>query len=287
MSVVRVLPYLLAVLIIAAPLVFATAWDYFSYHYDEAWMAFGKGRVIDGALDLLQVLLLAALIVGVTLALVLVGRRLGAAAWRRSEGKPVLRAGLSSARFGLVIAAMVTLGVALFTWLPNGNGSTTDGHTLKESLEEGGSQATTASGADKKSARAGKGSKNPKSSKTDDSPEESAPDPQSGVSDTPAPRGSSSERAVETASPNSAAPASEGSTPVDTAAPPATSEEPDTTSTAPSATPELPTQEVPSKDESSPETPSDIPPPETSEDNAPSDSPPKDASSDPSEPSSS
>lgn len=291
MSVAQVLPYLLTALIMAAPLVFAPVWEYFSYHYDEAWRAFERGRMIDGVVDLLQILLLAAPIAGVTLALVLIGRRLGAAAWRRSEGRPVLRTGLSSARFGLVIAAVVALGVALFTWLPNGDGSTTDGHTLKEALEEGGSQAATSSKADKKSARAGKGSKTSKPSKAYAGSDEPTTEPQSGESsDAPAPSGTSSEQAIETASPNSAVPASEGPAPVDTAAPPTTMEEPGTTSTAPAATPELPARSLPPEDESSPETSPGLSSPETPpEDNpysgTPSYSLPEGTPSDLSEPS--
>jgi hypothetical protein len=123
--VLRVFPYLLAMLLIGAPLVFATAWDSFLAYYDKVGTAFGDGRVLDGIVGLLQIVLLILPIAGVTLVFVLVGKRLGTALWNWSEGKPALRAVLSSARFGLATVAVVATGVMLFTWWPNDAGKPT------------------------------------------------------------------------------------------------------------------------------------------------------------------
>lgn len=140
---VRLLPYLSAALIVSAPLVFATAWDSFFYYYDRAWSAFSEGRVIEGVAGLLQIVLLIIPIAGLILLLVLVGKRLGRMAWRWSEGKPAVRAGLSSIRFGLACAAVVAVGVALVTWLSSGNSATSDGRTLKEALDTAAHQVAT------------------------------------------------------------------------------------------------------------------------------------------------
>ncbi len=152
--VIRVLPYLVLALILIVPLVFATALDSFLAFYERIWEAFGRGRVVDGVAGLLQLALLAIAVAGVALTFALAGRRLGVMAWRWSEGKPVLRAGLSSARFGLAIVAVAAVGVALFTWLPSGDRATTDSGNLKEALERAGNQVATLLGADDDTASA-------------------------------------------------------------------------------------------------------------------------------------
>ncbi len=116
--------------------------------------AFERGRVVSGVAGLLQILLLALAVAGVALTLALVGKRLGTIVWRWSEGKPILRAGLSSARFGLAIVAVAAIGVALFTWLPSGDRATTDGGTLKEAMERAGNQVATLLGAESDTASA-------------------------------------------------------------------------------------------------------------------------------------
>lgn len=139
-AVTRALPYLLAVVVLSAPLMFA--WGAFLVYYEKARDAFGDGRVIDGVASVFQISLLVFFVACVTLTFVLAGKSLGAAAWRWSEGRPALRAGLLSARFGLASTAVVASVVALFTWLP-GDEATTDGTTLKESLENAGSRVAT------------------------------------------------------------------------------------------------------------------------------------------------
>lgn len=137
---VRAVPYLLAALAVSVPLVFA--WGSFLVYYDKARDAFGDGRVFDGLVNVVLVALLVVFVACVALTFVLVGKSLGAAVWRWTEGRPALRAGLSSARFGLTSVAGIAAIVALFTWLP-GNEATSESRTLKESLEEAGSQVAT------------------------------------------------------------------------------------------------------------------------------------------------
>ena len=145
--VIRILPYLLAALAVIIPLMLVIAGDSLLASYEGIRDAFGRGRVVSGVAGLLQILLLAIAVVGVALTFALVGRRLGAIVWRWSEGRPILRAGLSSTRFGLAIVAVAAVGVTLFTWLPSGDRATTDGGTLKEAMERAGNQVATLLGA--------------------------------------------------------------------------------------------------------------------------------------------
>jgi putative peptide zinc metalloprotease protein len=112
LAVIPVLLYLLAVLIVSTPQVYATAWDSFFVHYDKVRDAFGGGKVVHAVAGMLRIVLLVIPVVGATLTLALVGKGLCVAAWKWSEGKPALRVGLTSIALG-------TLGVALFAWLPN------------------------------------------------------------------------------------------------------------------------------------------------------------------------
>jgi len=254
MPVIRLLPYLLAALIVIVSLAFATMGDSLLVQYDKIRYAFGDGRVVDGVAGLLQVALLLIPVAGVTLTLALVGRRLGAVVWRWSEGKPILRAGLSSARFGVVIVAVAAVGVALFTWLPNGNRPTSDGHTLKDALEKASSQVASLLGAESGTAsaeEADSGASEPKSI-FEMLTEPILPQRGEERDSTPAPQGSSSERASEKASSpsqqsddgasssdeasssNPVTLAPKGSVPTVTEAPPMSTEEP---ATAPTTTP--------------------------------------------------
>lgn len=139
-TIVRALPYLLAVLVVSVPLMFA--WGSFLVYYDKAWEAFGDGRVIAGVVNLLLVTLLVVFVACVTLTFILASKSLGAAAWRWSEGRPTLRAGLASARFGLASVAVIAAAVGLLTWLPI-HQAASDSRTLKESLEEAGNRVAT------------------------------------------------------------------------------------------------------------------------------------------------
>jgi putative peptide zinc metalloprotease protein len=109
--VIPVLLYLLGVLIVSAPQLYATAWDAFFVHYDEVRDAFGTGKVIEVAAGLLQIVLLVIPVAGVTLTFVLVGKGLSTVLWRSLEGKRLLRICLAIAALGcLAIAALGFVG---------------------------------------------------------------------------------------------------------------------------------------------------------------------------------
>jgi len=282
MPVIRLLPYLLAALIVIVSLAFATIGDSLLVQYDKIRDAFGDGRVVDGVAGLLQVALLLIPVAGVTLTLALVGRRLGTVAWRWSEGKPILRAGLSSARFGVVIVAVAAVGVALFTWLPNGDRPTSDGQTLKDALEKASSHVASLLGAESGTAsaeEADSGASEPKSI-FEMLTEPILPQRGEERDSTPAPQGSSSERASEKASSpsqqsddgasnsdeasssNPVTLAPKGSVPTVTEAPPMSTEEPATAPTTP------PTEEPPAAAQEPlppPVTEEPLPPPATEE----------------------
>jgi hypothetical protein len=269
MAVIRVLPYLLVTLIIISPLALTTTWDPFLAYYGKAWEAFGDGRVVDGLVSLLQIVLLTIPIAGLALVLMLVGKRLGTAAWNWSEGKPVLRTGLSSARFGLVIIAVVAAGVTLFT-LPNVDKAKPTGRILKDQV------ATLLVGDDKtanaSSSEADSETSDPKSKLYSILTETILP-PQLGEereADSTSSDGQTSEQANETASPSSSAATPENPdalapkepVPAVVTAPPTSTEEPAATPTT--APPTEPTITEP---------PPDSPPP--SESPPPSGSPPQ------------
>ena len=90
--VVLTIPLLLglfSVLIINAPLAYASTWESFWVHYDKVQSAFGDGLMVGGAVGLIQIVLLAipvvGMTVGITLAFAVIGRRLGIAAWNYSK----------------------------------------------------------------------------------------------------------------------------------------------------------------------------------------------------------
>ncbi len=102
LAVIPALLCLLAVLLVSAPRLYATAWDSFFVHYDQLRDAFGDSRVVEVVAGLLQILLLVIPVIGVTLTFALVGKGVSGALWRWSKGKPILRVCLASAALGFV-----------------------------------------------------------------------------------------------------------------------------------------------------------------------------------------
>jgi hypothetical protein len=247
MPVIRILPYLLAALILIIPVVSATAWDSLLVSYHKIWSAFESGKVVDGVAGLLQVVLLAIAVAGAALTLALVGRRLGKMVWRWSEGKPILRAGLSSARFGLAIVVVGAIAVGLFTWVPSGNTATTDGGTLNEALERAHGQVATLLGTDSDTASAEEADSEASEpggllgilagAVLPDREEERSDDPP-----TPQPsndKANTSDKADnETSEPNPVTLAPRGAVPTVTEAPPVSTEEPAAIPAAPEPAPE-------------------------------------------------
>jgi putative peptide zinc metalloprotease protein len=108
LAVIPTLLYLFAMLIAIAPQLYATAWDSFLNYQDKVQSAFGGGRVVAGVANLLQIVLLLIPVAGITLAFLLVGKRLGSVVWVRSRGRPVLRIVLAIAALGFVGGFAVT-----------------------------------------------------------------------------------------------------------------------------------------------------------------------------------
>ena len=80
-TVIPVLLYLLAMLVVSAPLILTSAWDSIVAHYGEVREAFGDGKVVDGVAGLLRIVLLVIPAAGMILTLALVGKHLGAVFW--------------------------------------------------------------------------------------------------------------------------------------------------------------------------------------------------------------
>ncbi len=111
LSVVPILLYLLATIIVAVPRLLATAWDSLLVQYDNATSAISDGELLATAAGVIQMVFLVLPLAGLTYTFGLLGKRLGVAAWNRTEGKPVLRTGLAS-------AALVSFGLLTSAWWP-------------------------------------------------------------------------------------------------------------------------------------------------------------------------
>jgi putative peptide zinc metalloprotease protein len=107
------LAFVTVMMIIAAPRVIATAIDSFGVRLDKAQGAFGKGDVLAGVADVLQLVMLCLPALGMVYSTARVGRSAAGGAWSWSDDSPMRRGG---------VLALTTAAVALaaFTWWPNG-----------------------------------------------------------------------------------------------------------------------------------------------------------------------
>jgi putative peptide zinc metalloprotease protein len=115
--VVALIPLLLGVfglLIFNAPRIFATAWDSFFVHFDNASAAFGNGRLLSGMAGGVQMATLALPAVGMTATFARGGKRMLTGAWSWSEGSAIRRTLVALVTGGLV-------GLMAFIWWPNGD----------------------------------------------------------------------------------------------------------------------------------------------------------------------
>lgn len=110
-TMIPVVLLLYGMLILNAPRVFATAWDSVHRQYDGALTAWQHGGFVLAFVDSLQALLLVLPAIGLLYSGISMARRIAQGTWRRTEGRPALRAG------AVVVgaAALVLIG---WTWLP-------------------------------------------------------------------------------------------------------------------------------------------------------------------------
>ena len=103
----------LAMLVLSAPRIVATAYDSLGVLADKLSSALDAGKAVNVAANALQMTALVLPVAGMTATFGRLGRRGLGGAWRWSEGDPVRRGAL-----GLLLAGGI--GLAAFTWWPNG-----------------------------------------------------------------------------------------------------------------------------------------------------------------------
>jgi putative peptide zinc metalloprotease protein len=101
----------LAMAAVAAPRIFATAWDSFGTHVDGAREAWGVGATARASLSAIQAAVLALPAAGLTYTAVLLARRFGRG-WSRLSGRPLARA-------ALMTGAASVVGLLAYVWWPD------------------------------------------------------------------------------------------------------------------------------------------------------------------------
>jgi putative peptide zinc metalloprotease protein len=109
--VVVVLGFYLAMVVVAAPRIFATAFDSFRSHVTATREAWSAGETARTTLSAIQVVVLALPALGITYTAFLLGRRF-VRAWRERRGRPLARTALAAVAAGV-------LGVLAFAWWPD------------------------------------------------------------------------------------------------------------------------------------------------------------------------
>jgi putative peptide zinc metalloprotease protein len=114
LTVIPVLIFLMGMMAINAPRIFATAWDSFFVQYHKVRHDFSGGSAFAGAFGIFQMLVLALPVLGIVVTFSRLGQRIAVGSWRKTEGRPAGRAGLVLA----TAAAAVFVG---YIWWPNGD----------------------------------------------------------------------------------------------------------------------------------------------------------------------
>jgi putative peptide zinc metalloprotease protein len=112
-TLVPLIAFMFAVMVINAPRLFATGWDSFWTHFDVVGPAFDGGEALRGVKALLQMVVLALPALGFAYTLARIAKRSGAGAWRWSAGNGVRRAGVA-------IGAAAVVGGIGWLWWPHG-----------------------------------------------------------------------------------------------------------------------------------------------------------------------
>ena len=112
--VVPLLLFNLALILISAPRIFATAWDSFFVHLGRVGDAFGNGRVVAGLVDSVQMAALVLPAAGVTYTAGRLGKRAVKGAWTWSADSAVRRG-------AAIVSIAAIVGILAYVWWPNGD----------------------------------------------------------------------------------------------------------------------------------------------------------------------
>jgi putative peptide zinc metalloprotease protein len=110
---IPVLFFIFGFMVINAPRIFATAWDSFLVHFDNASNAFGGGHALSGVVSGGQMVMLALPAAGITYSSSRAGTKALGGGWRWSQGSPVRR-------LALLVGTAGVVGLIAFLWWPNG-----------------------------------------------------------------------------------------------------------------------------------------------------------------------
>ena len=113
-TVVPLLLGLFGLMIINAPRIFSTAYDSFFVQYHKVQHAFDGGSAMQGAIGIVQMLILLLPAMGVVATVWMMARRVNVAAWKWTEGRDPLRA-------AYVASLAAAAGAVAFIWWPNGD----------------------------------------------------------------------------------------------------------------------------------------------------------------------
>jgi putative peptide zinc metalloprotease protein len=112
LTVVPFLAFALGMMALNAPRIFATAYDSFFVQYHKVDFDLAHGRALAGGLGIFQMLLLVLPTAGIVYTFAKLGRRVGGAAWTRTDDAPLARA-------VLVVGATAIAAAIAYVWYPS------------------------------------------------------------------------------------------------------------------------------------------------------------------------
>jgi putative peptide zinc metalloprotease protein len=104
---------LFSMMAIAAPRIFATAWDALGVTWQHAQQAIDRRQATASLVSLIQIAVLALPPIGLVLSFARAGRRVSGGVWRGTEARPL-------ARFALVASTSATASALFLSWWMNG-----------------------------------------------------------------------------------------------------------------------------------------------------------------------
>jgi putative peptide zinc metalloprotease protein len=109
-TVIPILLLMFGLMVMNAPRIFATAWDSFFVQYHKL----GHGGALSTTMSAIQMGVLVLPSAGIVASFSRFGRRIGGAAWTRTEGRPAVRG-------AFVVATAVAAAFIGYIWWPNGD----------------------------------------------------------------------------------------------------------------------------------------------------------------------